>query len=130
METLGFLVESTQQVLIEQPAQVPVLQPTEIKVQIEVNERTTVVEQTGPTLVVVKENTPALVVEVGETLVVLVPNQGPVGPQGVKGDKGDPGEASVGGIPVELTNPQPGEVMALASGLKWINEDILDGGNF
>lgn len=71
---------------------------------------------TDKELVIVTVTEPATyVVSVGE-----------VGPQG------PPGEANVGGLPVELTDPAIGDVLAIGDG-KIINikqPTLVDGGNF
>jgi hypothetical protein len=68
-----------------------------------------------------------------DALVITVGIQGPSGPQGAQGLQGEPGlpgESNVGGFGVDVTDPQPGEVLAFFADQTWKNEDVLDGGNF
>ena len=58
---------------------------------------------------------------------------GPQGPQGVPGPVGPPGGTTIGGLPVVVSNPQPGDVLQLSESSTWTNstqQTITDGGNF
>ena len=55
---------------------------------------------------------------------------GPQGGQGVKGDKGDPGEVLLGGYQTEIATPGVSDLVQFSSSNKWINSNLLDGGNF
>lgn len=58
---------------------------------------------------------------------------GPQGPPGIAGPQGPPGNAAIGGLPVQITNPMPGDVLQLSAAIAWTNrpqDAITDGGNF
>ena len=58
---------------------------------------------------------------------------GPQGPQGIPGPPGPPGNAAIGGLPVQISNPMPGDVLQLSAASAWTNspqDAITDGGNF
>ncbi len=65
-------------------------------------------------------------IEVGLTTIGLQ------GPQGIQGPVGPAGPNEIGGIPVELTNPQENDTLLLKTAA-WRNtpqEALTDGGNF
>ena len=65
-------------------------------------------------------------VEVGMTTIGLQ------GPQGIQGPVGPAGPNEIGGIPVELLNPQENDTLLLKTAA-WRNtpqEAMIDGGNF
>ncbi len=58
---------------------------------------------------------------------------GPQGLQGIPGPVGPPGGTAIGGLPVVVSNPQPGDVLQLSESSTWTNsaqQTITDGGNF
>ncbi|MGV1045481.1 hypothetical protein [Limnohabitans sp.] len=76
----------------------------------------------GPTLAVQPQTT---------RLDITAP--GPQGAQGIPGPQGLPGNAAIGGLPVQITNPMPGDVLQLSATSAWTNSQqdaITDGGNF
>lgn len=64
---------------------------------------------------------------------VEVAAAGPQGLQGIPGPVGPPGGTAIGGLPVVVSNPQPGDVLQLSESSTWTNsaqQTITDGGNF
>lgn len=86
-----------------------------------------IVQTTEEATVVVLDDQPAEII-----------SEGLMGPPGGKGDKGDPGDTGapgpneIGGLPVQLSNPTAGDILAIGSN-KIINlsaPSLTDGGNF
>lgn len=85
--------------------------------------------------IVVETSTSQVVIEAQPTRtldIAAVGPQGPRGEQGPQGPQGVPGTAAIGGLPTEITDIQPGDLL-IFSGSVWVNENkttISDGGNF
>ncbi len=61
--------------------------------------------------------------------------QGDPGPKGDKGDQGDPGPPgpnTIGGYAIEVSTPQTSDLLQFSAAQtpKWVNSNLLDGGNF
>lgn len=72
------------------------------------------------------------IVEVPDSQTVVVTEEQPaeIISEGVQGP---PGPATIGGLAIQITNPTPGDLLALGNANKWTNvpkTEITDGGNF
>lgn len=108
-----------------------------------------VVDYVRNTVLIEAVNAPPVVVEQVSTIVSVAAlgPQGPQGEQGDKGDKGDtgdtgpqgpqgdpgpPGPNEIGGYAIEVTNAQTSDLLQFSAATtpKWVNSNLLDGGNF
>ena len=72
------------------------------------------------------------IVEVPDSQTVVVTEEQPaeIISEGVQGP---PGPTTIGGLAIQITNPTPGDLLALGNANKWTNvpkTEITDGGNF
>lgn len=89
------------------------------------------IEELPSTDILVEQAPPEfLVAEVEIVELLEVGMQGPPGPRGATGPMGPSGVSTVGGFDVAIEDPQPGDVLALNVDMEWMNEHVMDGGNF
>jgi hypothetical protein len=74
------------------------------------------------------------IVEVPDQQTVVITEEQPaeIISEGIQGPPG-PAMSTIGGLGIELTNPTPGDLLALGNANKWTNVpkiEITDGGNF